>query len=206
MNTKLNTPYLEIVEQPIDHIRFRYESDSRSHGNLTGKQTDTFPTVCLRNFNGPAKIRCSLYQIPKLGIEPLPHSHSLVVEDGKSFIKDPHDVLVSRKQGYQATFKGMRIISRKKKEIQNELFEKFVAKYEFEYGEKLTPEQRGPLEEKAASWATKVNLNQVALHFEAYIQINDKWKRLCDPVFSTPINEISKRIYNVLIREKLGLV
>lgn len=191
MTTQINKPFLEIVVQPIDQFRFRYESEGL-HEILTGKEEETFPTVCLRNFNGKATIRCSLYQRPKRGEEPLPHSHSLVVQYGKVNKKDPHEVTVSQVGGYQATFEEMRIIKRKINEIENEKFEKLVAKSEFECGHKLTPEQKDLLRKEAKKHAADVDKNRAVLRFEAYGWINGQLMRLCEPVFSTPINDKSK--------------
>lgn len=191
-------PYLEITVQPVNQFHFRYESEMKeSHGFLTGEGKRTFPTVCLRNFNGPAKIRCSLYQMPKEPNEqPFPHSHSLVIRVGREYIKDPHDVIVSQSLGYQAIFKGLRIRNTKVPKIKDELTEKFVTKYRFECGlrpdHELTPEQKGSLKTAAEDCVSKVNLNQVVLCFEAYTENNGRINYLCDPVFSTPINEKRK--------------
>lgn len=194
MNAKMDEPYLEITEQPIDKFRFRYKSEMHgTHGMLTGQhKKKTFPTVRLRNFHGEALIRCSLYQIVKAGHEmPFPHSHSLVVRCGNEDKKDPHEAMVSRINGYEATFQGMGIIHTARRFIENELFEKLVSKAEFESGHKLTEEQQDILRSKAKKHSTDMNLNQVSLCFEAYECINGKWMQLCDPAFSTPINNLS---------------
>lgn len=198
----MDKPYLEITVQPINQFHFRYISEMKeSHGYLTGALKKTWPTVCLRNFNGKALIRCSLYQMPEPGEEPLPHSHSLIVRSDTNFdfthddIKyksDPHEVIVSQAIGHQATFKDMKIVNRKVCEIKGELFRKFVAKSEFNRGYKLTPDQKNAESAKADACADEVNLNQVVLCFEAYEWKNNKWARLCMPVFSKPINEKSK--------------
>lgn len=194
MNARMDEPILEITEQPIDKFRFRYKSEMHgTHGMLTGQhKKKTFPSVRLRNFNGEALIRCSLYQILKPGHEkPFPHSHSLVVRCGNEDKKDPHEAMVSRIHGYEATFQGMGIIHTARRFIEDELYEKLVAKAEFESGCKLTRDQQEILRSKAKKHSTDMNLNQVSLCFEAYEGINGKWRRLCEPIFSTPINNLS---------------
>lgn len=195
MNTQTNKPYLEITEQPIDKFRFRYKSEMHgTHGMLTSQNSKKkFPTVRLHNYNGEALIRCSLYQIEKPDQDiPFPHSHSLVVRCGNKDKKDPHEVIVSQLHGYQATFQGMGIIHTTRRYIEDELFEKLVAKLEFECGHALTEEQYDSLREKAKKHSPDMNFNQVTLCFEAYKQINRQWMPLCEPVFSKPINNLSK--------------
>lgn len=195
MSTQTSKPYLEITEQPIDKFRFRYKSEMHgTHGMLTGQHSKKkFPTVRLHNYNGEAVIRCSLYQIEKPGQDkPFPHSHSLVVRCGNKDKKDPHEVIVSQLHGYQATFQGMGIIHTTRRFIEEELFEKLVAKSEFEYGHALTEEQYDSLREKAKKHSPDMNFNQVTLCFEAFKQINRQWMQLCEPIFSNPINNLSK--------------
>lgn len=194
--TRTEEPLLEITEQPIDKFRFRYKSEMHgTHGMLTGQQSKkTFPSVRLRNFNGEALVRCSLYQILKPGHEvPFPHSHSLVIRCGNEDKKDPHEVMISPMNGYNATFQGMGIIHTARRFIEDELYEKLVAKAEFEAGRKLTKYEEDVWRSKAKKHSTDINLNQVSLCFEAYERSNGKWIPLCKPVFSTPINNLSKR-------------
>lgn len=189
-------PFLEITEQPIDKFRFRYKSEMHgTHGMLTGqKSKKTFPSVRLRNFNGEALIRCSLYQILKPGHEmPFPHSHSLVIRCGNEDKKDPHEIMISQMNGYNATFQGMGIIHTARRFIEDELHEKLIAKAEFEAGRKLAKYEEDLWRSKAKKHSTDMNLNQVSLCFEAYERLNGKWMALCKPVFSTPINNLSKR-------------
>lgn len=192
MNASTNKPYLEITEQPIDKFRFRYKSEMHgTHGMLTSQNSKKkFPTVCLRNFSGEALIRCSLYQIQKSGYD-MPHSHSLVVRCGNADKKDPHEVIVSQLHGYQASFQGMGIIHTTRRFIEDELFEKLVAKLEFECGHALSEEQYDALREKAKKHSSDMNFNQVTLCFEAYKRINGQWMHLCEPIFSKPINNLS---------------
>lgn len=110
MNTKMNEPFLEITEQPIDKFRFRYITEMKgTHGMITGQHSKkTFPSIRLRNFNGEALIRCSLFQILKTGHGiAFPHSHSLVIRCDNENKKDPHEAMVSQLNLYKATFHGM---------------------------------------------------------------------------------------------------
>lgn len=188
MNVQTNLAVLEIIEQPIGQTRFRYETETR-YATLTGQREKTFPTVCLRNFNGEASILCSLYQTQKADEKPFPHPHSLVVRDGDS---DPHEVIVSQNRGYQAIFQGMSIIHKKREHVEDELFKKLVAKLEYECGLELIQEEKNLLRKSAKKHAPNVDLNQAVLFFEAYVWIDGRRKLLCEPVFSTPINEKSK--------------
>lgn len=192
MDVQRNSAYLEIVEQPKGQIRFRYES---GHGKLTGQQEDTFPTVCLRNFNGEASILCSLYQMEKPNGMQCPHPHSLIVRDGDVQKDDPHEVIVSQDRGYQAIFQGMSILHKKRGNFEDELFKKIVTKSEYECGHESTQEQLYFLRERAKMQAANVDPNQAVLCFEAYRWNNGQRVRLCEPVLSTPIYEISMNLY-----------
>lgn len=191
----MDEPFLEIIEQPIDKFRFRYKSEMHgTHGMLTGQHSKkNFPSVRLRNFNGEALVRCSLFQIQKPNHDmPLPHSHSLVIRCGNDDKKDPHEVMVSQFHGYKAVFQGMGIIHTARRFIEDELFDKLVARTEFEYGRELNQLEQDTLRAKAKKHSTDMNLNQVSLCFEAFERVNNKWVRLCEPIFSTAINNLSK--------------
>jgi len=105
------TAVLHIAEQPVEKFRFRYKSEMHgTHGSLNGinsKRTPkTFPEVILRNYKGPAIIRCSLFQTNLDS----PHSHQLVVRKDERDVCDPHDLNVSQDRGYVAQFINMGII------------------------------------------------------------------------------------------------
>ncbi|XP_031633420.1 nuclear factor NF-kappa-B p110 subunit-like isoform X2 [Contarinia nasturtii] len=209
MNTKMDEPFLEIMEQPIDKFRFRYKSEMHgTHGMLTGQHSKkTFPAVRLRNFTGEALIRCSLYQIWKPGHElPFPHSHSLVVRCGNDDKKDPHEAMVSQLHGYKATFQGMGIIHTARKHIEDELYDKLVGRAEFEKGCDLTKPEKDLLRSKAKKHSNDMNLNQVSLCFEAYERVNGKWMRLCEPIFSTPINNLKSALTGELKISRMSSV
>lgn len=183
---------LSIKVQPIQQFRFRYENELK-HGTLAGTEPNTIPTVCLHNFNGNAVIACRLYQKSKL-----PHSHTIVVSDGDKFAKEePYIVNVSQSNGYEASFKGMIILREKisgesNRNVEDQLFKKLKSKAEFESGQQLTPAQRNEVQRKAKELlASKMDLNQVVLCFQAYKRENDRWVQLGESIYSNPISDTS---------------
>lgn len=194
MNVRMDGPYLQIIDQPIDKFRFRYESEMHgTHGMLTTQHSKkSFPSVRLHNFNGEALIRCSLFQMRTSSQDvPVPHSHRLVVRCGNKNKKDPHEMTVSQQHGYTANFQGMGIIHTARKYIEGELYDKLKDRAEFEYGRKITQKESDELQIKAKKYSTDMNLNQVSLCFEAYERVNGMWTHLCPPLFSAPINNLS---------------
>lgn len=124
-----------------------------------------------------------------------PHSHSLVIRSGndpKQDKKDPHEVTVSRSHGYSAVFQAMGIIHTARRFIETELLEKLISRNVFKFGRALTALELEKLKLKAKKEAADMNLNQVSLCFEAFEQRDGKWFEICDPVYSAPINNMSK--------------
>lgn len=193
----MNGSFLEIIVMPIDKFRFRYKSEMHgTHGSLTGqgasRPTKRYPTVRLNNFDGEALIRCSLYQIPKSKEKsPSPHSHSLIIRNGNEDRKDPHEISVNHTNDYTAIFQGMGIIHTARSYIENELFQKFVHRKEFELGRELTQLESETLRTTARNEKEEMNLNQVTLCFEALTYREEKWNKICEPIFSNPINNMS---------------
>ncbi|KAL8565005.1 hypothetical protein ACOMHN_003381 [Nucella lapillus] len=80
-------PSVDIVEQPQQRgFRFRYECEGPSHGGLQGEKTErnskTYPSIKIQNYEGPAQIEVSLVTDEKT---PRIHAHKLVgknCEDG----------------------------------------------------------------------------------------------------------------------------
>ncbi|EDV93502.1 nuclear factor NF-kappa-B p110 subunit [Drosophila grimshawi] len=182
---------LHIAEQPVEKFRFRYKSEMHgTHGSLNGinsKRTPkTFPEVILRNYSGPAVIRCSLFQTNLDS----PHSHQLVVRKDERDVCDPHDLHVSQERGYVAQFINMGIIHTAKKYIFDELFKKKQDRLVFQMGRReLSTKQLQELHQETEREAKDMNLNQVRLCFEAFkIENNQKWTPIAPPVFSNPIN------------------
>lgn len=180
---------------PIDKFRFRYKSEMHgTHGSLTGQGTSSptkrYPTVRLNNFDGEALIRCSLYQIPKSnGKSPSPHSHSLIIRNGNG------EALLNHMNDYTGIFQGMGIIHTARSYIENELFQKLVHRKEFELGRDLTQLESETLRTTARNEKEDMNLNQVTLCFEAFTYTDERWIKICEPVFSNPINNMSMYFY-----------
>lgn len=206
------TAQLHIAEQPVEKFRFRYKSEMHgTHGSLNGinsKRTPkTFPEVILRNYKGPAVIRCSLFQTNLDS----PHSHQLVVRKDERDVCDPHDLHVSQDRGYVAQFINMGIIHTAKKYIFDELLKKKQDRLVFQMGRReLSTKQLQELHTETEREAKDMNLNQVhillyfcrgffyklvrfdfqvRLCFEAFkIEDNRTWTPIAAPVFSNPIN------------------
>lgn len=178
----------------MKRFRFRYKSEMHgTHGSLLGRTSSsvkkTFPTVQLNNFYDQAMIRCTISQLPTIQ-KPLPmsHSHSLIIRVNNVDIRDPHDIMVSQSQGYQAAFQGMGIIHTARKFIEDELHNKFVARAVFEGSTVIEAELRA----LAKREASEMNLNQACLCFEAFQQVEGGWALICDPIYSKPINNMSE--------------
>lgn len=158
------TAVLHIAEQPVEKFRFRYKSEMHgTHGSLNGinsKRTPkTFPEVILRNYNGPAVIRCSLFQTNLDS----PHSHQLVVRKDERDVCDPHDLRVSQERGYVAQFINMGIIHTAKKFIFDELLKKKKDRLVFKMGRReLSTKQVQELHQETEREAKDMNLNQVS--------------------------------------------
>ncbi|KAH8232612.1 hypothetical protein KR032_010532, partial [Drosophila birchii] len=186
-----HVPQLRIVEQPVEKFRFRYKSEMHgTHGSLNGansKRTPkTFPEVTLCNYDGPAVIRCSLFQTNLDS----PHSHQLVVRKDERDVCDPHDLHVSKDRGYVAQFINMGIIHTAKKYIFDELFKKKQDRLVFQMNRReLSTRQLQELQQETERETKDMNLNQVRLCFEAFrVEENGSWVQLAPPVFSNPIN------------------
>ncbi|KAH8283806.1 hypothetical protein KR054_001827, partial [Drosophila jambulina] len=186
-----HVPQLRIVEQPVEKFRFRYKSEMHgTHGSLNGansKRTPkTFPEVTLCNYDGPAVIRCSLFQTNLDS----PHSHQLVVRKDERDVCDPHDLHVSKDRGYVAQFINMGIIHTAKKYIFDELLKKKQDRLVFQMNRReLSTRQLQELHQETERETKDMNLNQVRLCFEAFkVEDNGSWVPLAPPAFSNPIN------------------
>lgn len=178
-------PYLEMVEEPMEFIRYRYETENGNgtHGALIGRTSaETSPTVQLCNFKGSAIVICWLSQLPcDTKPHPAPHSHNLVVRLNGEHRRDPHQVTVSQAQGYVATFSGMSLICTIRGRIREQLLAKFEKLSQFG--------NAAPIDEAVLdNYATNMNLHQVYLCFEAFERRGPSWIRICDTIYSQPIN------------------
>ncbi|XP_055907309.1 nuclear factor NF-kappa-B p110 subunit-like [Eupeodes corollae] len=186
------TSQLILHEEPTEKFRFRYKSEMHgTHGSLNGQRSEknrkTFPEVELKNFTGQGVIRCSLYQTNL--DKPSPHSHQLVVRKDDMDECDPHDVYVSPEKGYIARFENMGIIHTAKKNICDALYAKKKQKMKFEMGlTELSQRQEKTLRDEAEREGKHMNLNQVRLCFEAFKIVDGGWMKICEPIFSRPIN------------------
>ncbi|XP_055856300.1 nuclear factor NF-kappa-B p110 subunit [Episyrphus balteatus] len=186
------TSQLILHEEPTEKFRFRYKSEMHgTHGSLNGQRSEknkkTFPEVELKNFTGQGVIRCSLYQTNL--DKPSPHSHQLVVRKEDMDECDPHDVYVSPEKGYIARFENMGIIHTAKKNICDALYAKKKQKMKFEMGiTELSQRQEKTLRDEAEREGKHMNLNQVRLCFEAYKIVEGGWMKICEPIYSRPIN------------------
>lgn len=186
------TCQLHLHEEPTEKFRFRYKSEMHgTHGSLNGQRSEknkkTFPEVELKNFTGQGVIRCSLYQTNL--DKPSPHSHQLVVRKEDMDECDPHDVYVSPEKGYIARFENMGIIHTAKKNICEALYEKKKKKMKFEQAlTELSQRQEKILRDEAEREGKHMNLNQVRLCFEAFKIVEGGWIKICEPIYSRPIN------------------
>lgn len=201
-------PQLEMVIPPAKQLRFRYATEAPgSHGFLRGKSShkrgnsihfdeleykisekitenslttngnDTikdFPTVKLLNYVGEAFIQCSLYQVESDDHkDPLPHYHKLFENNDR--MENYHRIRVSCESGYVAQFKNLSVVQTSRKSI-----------------------KIASLNEQAS----KVNINQVRLCFQAFEKIypgcqdtssvySQMQREICDPIYSEPINNMS---------------
>lgn len=86
----------------------------------------------------------------------------------------------------------MGIIHTAKKYIVDELLEKLIDQQQFLNNRQSTELEKAKLEIQANLESKSMNLNQVCLCFEAFQQIENHFVRICEPVLSTPINNMSK--------------
>lgn len=195
-------PYLIITEQPNSDYRFRYKSEVKKapsilRGITSSNRNKTFPTVTLFNHNQPAFIRCTLYQKSKQML----HPHKLLklrnqlnsVENG-----DPHIVEVSPHIGYKASFTNMSIVYTPKNSVMDELKRKQIKNLKLELGRDPIPNELNQIE-KNFQRQNSIDKNRVCLCFEALGKHTDgKLMRICDPVYSNIISNMSKSIIYII--------
>ncbi|XP_065156325.1 nuclear factor NF-kappa-B p110 subunit-like isoform X2 [Atheta coriaria] len=195
--------HLEILEQPVEKFRFRYKSEmSGTHGSLQGNSTEknrkaTYPTVQLKNYMGPAIIRCSLFTYSKEAPEHFrsPHPHRLVMKNDSEERVDPHDKRVDphTNPNMKVVFKSMGIIHTAKKHIQDELkIKKTNLKLEeirrSEAPRALTTREESEIKQQILDEEKSINLNVVTLRFDAFREDSTGvLHRLCEPLYSNPI-------------------
>ncbi|PBC34834.1 nuclear factor NF-kappa-B p100 subunit isoform X1 [Apis cerana] len=202
-NAIIETPYITILEQPVDKFRFRYKSEMvGTHGSLMGSNNNNnrrknAPTVQLHKYPGNAIIRCTLVTSDEH--QRIPHPHKLVHRDGLDS-DDPHDVKVSAENEYIATFHGMAIIHTAKKYIRDELIRK-IKKNTLEVKKReninatLSTIEEAHIKSDADRYQKYVNLNSVALCFQAFIlDQNEIMRPITNPIYSHPINNLKSAL------------
>ncbi|XP_075971520.1 nuclear factor NF-kappa-B family member relish [Anticarsia gemmatalis] len=181
-------PFLQIIEQPQNHFRFRYVSEMiGTHGCLLGKsygsnKTKTHPTVELVNYPGQALVRCHLAQHNN----PEEHPHKLLEDEQDRDVSQ----LVPEQGSYRVAFGGIGIIHTAKKDVPALLLKKLLEK------------NRNPnvnvrdLQTKCENMAKTINLNIVRLKFSAHdVHTGEE---ICDPVLSEPIHNMKSAATNDL--------
>lgn len=70
------------------------------------------------------------------------------------------------------------------------VYQKLKAEIEYEYNRKLSFDELQNINERSDELVKKININQVRLGYTAFAKdhINNNWKKICGPVFSTVIN------------------
>ncbi|KAI4498575.1 hypothetical protein M0802_006281 [Mischocyttarus mexicanus] len=202
--TIIGEPHVVITEQPIEKFRFRYKSEMMgTHGtlstNIVVAKKKGAPTVELRNFHENAIIRCTLVtsdeKTPRI-----PHAHRLIRKSGQKDIDDPHDIQVSQENGFTAVFYGMGIIHTAKRNVKDELIRKFKTGLLEERKRKninatLSIRDEVQIKADAEVYQKSMNLNSVALRFQAYIiDVNNVMIPITEPVYSTPINNLKSAL------------
>ncbi|XP_076642757.1 nuclear factor NF-kappa-B family member relish [Halictus rubicundus] len=203
--TVIGEPYLTIVEQPIDKFRFRYKSEMiGTHGSLVGSNVGSgrnkhYPAVQLHNFPTSAKIQCTL--VTSEEGKRIPHAHRLVRRVNGEDYDDPHIIDVTPENNFIATFHGMGIIHTAKKYVREELIKKMrheaIEKKKREYGsDTLTTREEAQIKHDADIYQKCVNLNSVALCFQAFILDERNVMRPIQncTVYSKPINNLKSAL------------
>uniref|UniRef100_A0A131YPN0 Rel/ankyrin family, other n=1 Tax=Rhipicephalus appendiculatus TaxID=34631 RepID=A0A131YPN0_RHIAP len=170
---------LVIVEQPMKETRYRYKSESGSHGPLIGEsstqQRKTFPTVKLENYNVqlPHRIKASLVTAEDTA---RPHVHRITMRG-----RDDEDCCyVTVRENGTAMFPSMSIVFQQKKTVADILYRRKI--------ERLQPsqEEARQLQSEAKKEAAELNLNLVRICFTAECCEDGVWKPLC-VVYSNPV-------------------
>ncbi|XP_054920969.1 nuclear factor NF-kappa-B p100 subunit isoform X6 [Dermacentor andersoni] len=170
---------LVILEQPMKETRYRYKSESGSHGPLIGEsstqQRKTYPTVKLENYNTqlPHRIKASLVTAEDTA---RPHVHRITMRG-----RDDEDCcFVTVRENGTAMFPSMSIVFQQKKTVADILYRRKI--------ESLQPsqEEQRQLQTEAKREAAELNLNLVRICFTAECCEEGVWKPLC-VAYSNPV-------------------
>ncbi|XP_022255598.1 nuclear factor NF-kappa-B p100 subunit-like isoform X2 [Limulus polyphemus] len=188
----LDHPYLRILEQPTNRIRYRYKSEKGSHGGLTGKFSSsskkTYPTVKLENYqpqNNQVFIKAALYSVDD---QQKPHVHKLMgkhCQDGVCTVIVGEDMV--------ASFQNLGILFVGKKEVPDILYKKRLEDQHLlsclmQNGSlHITEADKNQLKKEAEQEAKNMDLNRVKIRFEAFALSQGHLYPICDAVFSNII-------------------
>lgn len=170
---------LVILEQPMKETRYRYKSESGSHGPLIGEsstqQRKTFPTVKLENYDAqlPHRIKASLVTAEDTSRA---HVHRITMRG-----RDDEDCCyVTVRENGTAMFTTMSIVFQQKKTVADILYRRKI--------ESLQPsqEEQRQLQTEAKREAAELNLNLVRICFTAECCEEGVWKPLC-VAYSNPV-------------------
>ncbi|KAG8178713.1 hypothetical protein JTE90_024835 [Oedothorax gibbosus] len=171
-------PYLNIEVQPCDKFRFRYSSETGSHGKVRGPEKNrsktNFPTVKLYNRDnsrGKIEVKASLYTFEK---ESRPHILELV---GKNCREGGCWETLSDND--TAIFRFLEIENKRKEEAINILMERKIK----HVGRRQNKEK---MKEEAQEEFKSLNMNCTRLCFEAFQNGNP----ITGKVFSYPIKNL----------------
>ncbi|RWS12814.1 nuclear factor NF-kappa-B p105 subunit-like protein [Dinothrombium tinctorium] len=183
-------PFLRIIEQPTNRIRYRYKSEKGSHGGLTGESSTqtkkTYPMVRLENYRSSRQllVKASLYTNEE---NPKPHIHKLM---GK-YCNEEGVCIVPLGENNTAIFQNLGILFVGKKEVPEILYRQKLDEQRllrvFNDESNLSEEEKQRLKEEAEREAKRINLNSVKICFQAFDCNNDVHYPICDPVFSRPV-------------------
>ncbi|XP_069124904.1 nuclear factor NF-kappa-B p105 subunit-like isoform X1 [Argopecten irradians] len=188
-------PHIEIVEQPQPRgFRFRYECEGPSHGGLQGEKSEkyrkTYPTIKIKNYNGPARVVVTLVTDEVI---PRPHAHKLV---GRNC--NEGTCIVELKGGQNnLTFPNLcvqHVTRRKASEVietrilESIKLDKLVKLGDLNAQAELTVEDVKQAKTQSEKLAKEMQLNVVKLCFQAYLRDeNGMFSRLLPSVLSNPI-------------------
>ncbi|KAK8771838.1 hypothetical protein V5799_024919 [Amblyomma americanum] len=170
---------LIILEQPMKETRYRYKSESGSHGPLIGEsstqQRKTFPTVKLENYNPelPHRIKASLVTAEDTA---RPHVHRITMRG-----RDEEDCCyVTVREDGRAIFPSMSIVFQQKKTVADILYRRKIE------SRQPSQEEARQLQTEAKKEAAELNLNLVRICFTAECCERGVWKPLC-VAYSNPV-------------------
>ncbi|XP_067136281.1 nuclear factor NF-kappa-B p110 subunit-like isoform X2 [Centruroides vittatus] len=171
-------PYIRIINQPTNRMRFRYGSEKGSHGALTGKDSShkrkTFPTVQLENYfgNKTVYVKATLHTNSE---PPVQHVHRLRGPDCTDgfCIKKVDKTSIVVFQNLSIEFVG-------KRELTNIIYERKQKELQFQLCDEV-------IRDLANEESKRINLHVVRICFEAGIfEDGTQWQSLCK-TYSDPI-------------------